>query len=139
MSFGQRGSYVDLQVNGFMGIDFNDPATSVADIARSAELMKADGVETALPTVITGPLGDMSRCLANIRNAVDEFPIAREVFVGIHVEGPFISSVKGYVGAHPIDAVRVDDLEAAPNACCRLGGRLGQTHDSRSRADPRAD
>lgn len=122
MSFGQRGPYVDLQVNGFMGIDFNDPATSVADIARAAELMKADGVETALPTVITGPLGDMSRCLANIRDAVDEFPIAREVFVGIHVEGPFISSVKGYVGAHPVDAVRVDDLEALERLLAAGGG-----------------
>src|SRR3712207_7946212 len=36
--------------------------------------------------------------------------LARQVIAGFHVEGPFLSPVKGFYGAHPLDAVRPADL-----------------------------
>jgi N-acetylglucosamine-6-phosphate deacetylase len=48
------------------------------------------------------------RRLAELREQV---AVAREVIWGLHVEGPFISSEPGYVGAHPQRHVRTADVE----------------------------
>lgn len=104
--------YVDLQVNGFMGVDFNDPQLDPADIIKAARAMRADGVEAALATIITGPLDAMCTCLRKLARAIDDSAEVAQTIAGLHIEGPFISPVRGYVGAHPAECVRKDDLKA---------------------------
>ncbi len=104
--------YVDLQVNGFMGIDFNDPALHEEKIIEAAQAMAAGNVEIALATVITGPLDAMCKCIEKLADAIEKHAVVASCISGIHIEGPFISSVKGYVGAHPADCVLVDDTSA---------------------------
>src|SRR5262245_5183612 len=58
--------FIDLQVNGFAGVDYNDPATSHEEIARSLRAQFAKGVTRLLPTVITGPPDAMTACLRNL-------------------------------------------------------------------------
>ena len=105
------GRYVDLQVNGFAGVDFNDPSLESADVVRAARAMLDAGYRHALPTVITAPLPDMERCLQVIARAIAEDEIAGALFPGVHVEGPFLSPEKGYIGAHPPSAARQPDLQ----------------------------
>ena len=93
--------FIDLQVNGYVGVDFNDPETSLDELARSAQAMLDDGVEVALPTVITASPEAMIRCLENIARAREASEVAYQVFRGVHIEGPFLSPVDGYIGAHP--------------------------------------
>ncbi len=93
--------FIDLQVNGYVGVDFNDPETSLDELARSAQAMLDDGVEAALPTVITASPEAMIRCLENICRARETSEVAHQVFRGVHIEGPFLSPVDGYIGAHP--------------------------------------
>src|SRR5271166_1184253 len=65
--------FVDLQVNGFAGVDFNRPETPPDHIQRALDLIVSTGVTRCLPTVITGPPGDMLACirnLASMRSAV---------------------------------------------------------------------
>lgn len=62
--------YVDLQVNGYVGVDFNDPQTTPEAIGKAATAMIADGVSLALPTIITGELNAMVQCIANVRQAI---------------------------------------------------------------------
>ncbi|MGA8026843.1 MAG: N-acetylglucosamine-6-phosphate deacetylase, partial [Bryobacteraceae bacterium] len=45
---------IDVQVNGFAGVDYNDPAASHEAIARSIGVMFTTGVTRFFPTVITG-------------------------------------------------------------------------------------
>jgi N-acetylglucosamine-6-phosphate deacetylase len=104
--------YVDLQVNGFLGIDFNQPTITVAELRKAAEAMRAEGVRSALPTIITGSLADMSRCIGTLHDAIEQDEICASVFAGIHVEGPFISRVPGYIGAHPPQHALEADLAA---------------------------
>lgn len=104
--------YVDLQVNGFMGVDFNDPRLPPAEILKAAQTMRAGGVETALATIITGPLDAMCECIANVAQAIDSQPEVAQTIGGLHIEGPFLSPVKGYIGAHPADCVLGDDVHA---------------------------
>lgn len=93
--------YVDLQVNGYQGIDFNQPQRSVADLRFAAEAMKRDGVWKALPTLITGSVDDMCACIRALREAIENDAVCHDLYAGIHLEGPFLSRKPGFIGAHP--------------------------------------
>jgi N-acetylglucosamine-6-phosphate deacetylase len=101
--------WIDLQVNGFAGVDYCSPTAPHEEIGRSIRAMFATGVTRFFPTVITGSPEDMVGALANLaaaRRALPEGP-AMEAF---HVEGPFISPEDGPRGAHPQRWVRPPDL-----------------------------
>lgn len=116
--------YIDLQVNGFMGVDFNDPILDEQSIIRAANEMRRGGVEKALATIITGPLDAMCVCIANIARAIKTVPDVAATIGGLHVEGPFISPEKGYVGAHPADCCLGDDLAALDRLLDAGGGHV---------------
>ncbi len=94
-------NYVDLQVNGYVGVDFNDPQTSADEMAKAATAMAADHVAAALPTIITADLDAMCACIANACRAIETQSETAGILAGIHIEGPFLSPVPGYIGAHP--------------------------------------
>lgn len=100
--------FIDIQVNGFAGVDFNIAETPLADLRRALDLILSAGVTRCLPTVITGPPGDMVACLSNLARARRELPLGR-AFAGFHVEGPHIAPEDGPRGAHPLDSVRPPD------------------------------
>jgi len=102
--------FVDLQVNGFAGVDFNDSNTSVAEIGRALDAIFTTGVTRCLPTVITGPPEAMLASLRNLRRAQMELPHGRAI-AGFHVEGPHIGPEDGPRGAHPVRWVRPPDIE----------------------------
>lgn len=102
-SIDRESSYVDLQINGYLGIDFNDPEATTCDLERAAAAMREDGVVAALPTVITASPDAMLRCIHNLVHAIRDSELVAQIFKGIHVEGPFISPVSGYIGAHPVE------------------------------------
>ncbi len=102
--------FIDLQVNGFAGVDYNSPATPHHDIARSILAIFSTGVTRFFPTVITGSPEHMRRAFANLAAARDalEFGSAMAAF---HVEGPWISPDDGPRGAHLRAWVRAPDLD----------------------------
>jgi N-acetylglucosamine-6-phosphate deacetylase len=102
--------FIDLQVNGFAGVDYNDPHVSHEEIARSLRAQFATGVSRLLPTIITGPPDAMAACLRNLSAAADTVP-GGEAIEGFHVEGPHISSEDGPRGAHPREWVRAPDFD----------------------------
>ena len=104
---------VDIQVNGFGGVDFNSPEVSVDDVRRVLPVMKATGVTRFLPTFITGPLDRFAHC-ARVMLDVGDPSIA-----GIHLEGPYISPTDGPRGAHPVAHTRaasIDDFRRRQDA-----------------------
>ncbi len=66
--------FIDLQVNGFGGADYNSPATTLEEIARSLEVMRTTGVTRLLPTVITGSSENMLAALQNLSKAKEHLP-----------------------------------------------------------------
>ncbi len=102
--------FIDLQVNGFAGVDYNSPETPQEEIARSIRALFACGVTRFFPTVITGPPEDMLRALANLARAKEALSEGAAI-EGFHVEGPHISAEDGPRGAHPRAWVRAPDLE----------------------------
>jgi N-acetylglucosamine-6-phosphate deacetylase len=107
--------FIDLQVNGFAGVDYNDPSTTAEGIAASIETMFTTGVTRFLPTIITGSEERIVGALRNLTRAKDEFernglPQA-EAIGGFHVEGPHISPETGPRGAHPLQHIRAPDID----------------------------
>ncbi len=102
--------WIDLQVNGFLGVDFNNPRCTMEQIAHSIRGMFATGVTRFYPTVITGSPQDMLDALRNLACAKDTLREGAAID-GFHVEGPHISPDDGPRGAHPRRWVRPPDLD----------------------------
>lgn|ERR1039457_271735 len=102
--------FIDLQVNGFAGVDYNNPAASQEEIAHSIRCIYATGVTRFFPTVITGSPDDMAGALRMLSAAREAIPEGRAM-EAFHVEGPYISPDDGPRGAHPERWVRPPDIE----------------------------
>lgn len=104
---------LELQFNGYRGVDFNTDDLSLPAMQKACAALKADGGGRMLATVITDQL---DRMVARIERLA-EFHAAdahiRDAIAGIHVEGPFISPLPGYVGAHPAKHVLPAEVSAA--------------------------
>jgi N-acetylglucosamine-6-phosphate deacetylase len=102
--------WIDIQVNGFAGVDFNDPRAPHEEIARAIRAQFAAGVTRLYPTVITGAPEDMEAALRNLSH-VKESIAEGAAIDGFHVEGPHIGIEDGPRGAHPKRWVRKPDFE----------------------------
>ena len=116
-------AWIDLQVNGFAGVDYNSPGSSPEEIGHSIREMFRTGVARFFPTVITGPPADMTAALRNLASAREQIPEgpAMEAF---HLEGPYISPEEGPRGAHPAAWVRAPDLDEFRRFQDAGGGRI---------------
>ncbi len=115
--------WIDLQVNGFAGVDYNSPTASPEQIGHSIREMFRTGVTRFFPTVITGSPQDMTAALRNLAQAKEQIPEgpAMEAF---HLEGPYISAEDGPRGAHPAAWVRPPDLDEFRRFQDAAGGHI---------------
>jgi N-acetylglucosamine-6-phosphate deacetylase len=98
--------FFDLQVNGFGGVDFNNPLTTTDDVCRSIEKMRLTGVTRLLPTFGTSAFERFAACAKTVIRT------RHPAIVGVHMEGPYISPEDGPRGAHPrqhVIAASIDD------------------------------
>jgi N-acetylglucosamine-6-phosphate deacetylase len=120
--------FVDLQVNGFAGVDFLSAAPE--DYAAAGEGLAATGVTACQPTLITAPPEALARALGAAAGASANGAAACPVrLLGVHLEGPFLSPA--WPGAHPAEHLRapgqalMDELLAAgPVAALTLAPEL---------------
>ncbi len=90
----------DLQVNGYMNIDFNCHELSVSATEQAVIELLKDGVTRFFPTLITNDPEILEHNLNILNQAIEKNPLVRSCIPGIHLEGPFISSKEGFLGAH---------------------------------------
>jgi N-acetylglucosamine-6-phosphate deacetylase len=102
--------WIDIQVNGFAGVDYNSATTPLEELARSVHVLYATGVTRFYPTVITGGPDEMAGALRNLARFRQTAPEGAAVD-GFHVEGPHISPEDGPRGAHPRQWVRRPEIE----------------------------
>lgn len=116
--------WLDIQVNGLAGVDFNESGLGVQDFEKAVREQWRSGVTRFLPTVITGDEDHLIACLKAIDAAVAASPMVAAAIPAIHLEGPFISPVDGARGAHPLAAVRPPDLALFERLQAASGGRI---------------
>lgn len=98
----------DLQVNGYAGVDFNDPAIGPATLDTALEAMLEAGVTGCLPTIITAEPDELADRFAALDAAVSASRLGRAMVPGYHLEGPFLNPADGYRGCHPAAAMAAD-------------------------------
>ena len=104
---------VDLQVNGFGGIDFNRPGLTPDAVITALDRMGETGVTRCLPTLITSSTADFTIAAGVIAG------IADPRIAGLHMEGPYLSPAEGARGAHPLEHIRdasIDDFKRRQDA-----------------------
>lgn len=107
--------FIDLQVNGFAGVDYNDPESKAEAIAASIRTIFSTGVTRFFATVITGSEERILGSVRNLARAKEEFLRSAlpegHALEAFHIEGPNISPENGPRGAHPLEHIRPPDIE----------------------------
>jgi N-acetylglucosamine-6-phosphate deacetylase len=95
--------FVDLQVNGFGGVDFF--SADRAGYERAGEALLRTGVTAYQPTFITSPETELEAALQELPQDGNVAPHV----LGAHLEGPFLAPER--IGSHPLRARRDPDAE----------------------------
>lgn len=98
---------VDLQVNGFAGVDVMTSDVEGIDVLSRA--LAQYGVTSWLPTLITAAEDETARALSVLDAAIRRGTSGARP-LGVHLEGPFLSGRR--LGTHPAEHRRDPDAEA---------------------------
>ena len=63
--------FVDLQVNGFKGVDFSSPELTADDCAMVSDELQACGTAALLPTIMTAEMDLYQRNLSILADAIE--------------------------------------------------------------------
>ncbi len=116
--------FFDLQVNGFAGVDFQDPALSQADLRRAVDALARHRTGGILLTLITDRIDALVAKLAQIECYRAADPVIAAMVAGYHLEGPHLSAQPGYHGAHPRELMTAPDRAAFDRLQTAAGGHI---------------
>lgn len=91
---------VDVQINGYAGVDFQRDDVSAAELLKAADGLQRDGCGRWMLTLITADWSVLLARLAHLRRLRENSESLQRRIVGWHVEGPFLSAELGFKGAH---------------------------------------
>jgi N-acetylglucosamine-6-phosphate deacetylase len=120
MSYYVAPGLIDIQVNGYNSVSFSlesaeDTAKensdlTVEDIKKVTEGLWKEGVTTYFPTLTTNSKELLTKNFRTLAAAASDSANLGSI-AGFHLEGPYISQIDGYRGAHPLEHVRKPDME----------------------------
>jgi N-acetylglucosamine-6-phosphate deacetylase len=119
-------SLFDIQVNGFAGVDFQDPHLALEDMECSVAALARHGTLRFFPTLITDDIESLRAKFENLERLRAASRAVSEAACGYHLEGPWISPEPGFRGAHeerwvrPPSIADFDTLQKAANGNIRL-------------------
>ncbi|MDB6170249.1 MAG: N-acetylglucosamine-6-phosphate deacetylase [Verrucomicrobia bacterium] len=105
-----RPALFDLQVNGFAGVDYQQPTLSGVALRESVDALRRHSIHRILLTLITDEIDAMCRQLERIETLRQADAAVGETVCGYHLEGPYLSAAAGYCGAHPPAKMRVPSI-----------------------------
>ena len=92
--------WIDCQVNGYAGIDFQQSGLTQEAMEHATWALKKDGCVGFFPTLITCPWEEMMDRLTHLKALTKKSSLLSNHILGWHLEGPFLSPETGYRGAH---------------------------------------
>jgi N-acetylglucosamine-6-phosphate deacetylase len=91
---------IDLQINGFGGVDFQRDGLGLDDLLSATRQLQAAGCAQFLLTLITDEWTRLRERLRRLRALRAQSPELQHAIAGWHIEGPFLSAEPGFCGAH---------------------------------------
>lgn len=114
---------IDNQTNGYVGINFQDEIFTVERMRVAAKAIWKDGVTTFIPTLVTESRENLLRNFRILSKVyADDFLLGS--VPGFHLEGPYLSSEKGFYGCHLVTALRKPSWEEFLELQEAAGGRI---------------
>uniref|UniRef100_A0A131Z0P1 N-acetylglucosamine-6-phosphate deacetylase n=1 Tax=Rhipicephalus appendiculatus TaxID=34631 RepID=A0A131Z0P1_RHIAP len=111
--------YIDLQINGGMGVDFSHSVDTIVDaVEKVAKGVLPFGVTSMCPTIVTSTPEVYRKALTAVRKHNGSAEGAG--ILGVHLEGPFINKHKK--GAHK--AQLIQDLSGGFESVMHVYGTL---------------
>jgi len=92
-----KSAFVDLQVNGYAGVDFSSPLLTREEVEKVCRALFKQGTGAFLATIVTASETICQQILPILAETVNN-PPEGALLVGIHLEGPFIFPVEGARG-----------------------------------------
>lgn len=117
--------FVDLQVNGFAGIDFAGDSVSEQELREASMMVLERGTAAFLPTLVSASPETYARNLPMLARLCRSDELRGRV-LGIHLEGPFIANDPRVTGAHrpvhvrPADPRLLEEWQDLAGGCIRL-------------------
>ena len=100
--------FIDNQVNGYLSYSFTRPGLTVEQVRTITKGFWSKGITTYVPTLTTESKERLIENFGIMKEAIADEEISLSV-PGFHLEGPYISPVDGFRGAHPAEWVRPPD------------------------------
>ena len=120
--------FIDLQLNGYAGHDFNQDPWGDEAISQNFqpifEWAARAGTALLCPTIVTNSFECMTASLSALAAACEQDAGLARRMPGIHVEGPYIAKEDGPRGAHPLEWARDPDWEEFQRFQEAAGGRI---------------
>ncbi len=101
---------IDIQINGYVGVDFSGPDLTVEGVRKATKALWKAGVTSYFPTIITSDIERIEKNFAILAKAKKD-PEIKKSIPGFHLEGPYISPVAGFRGAHLEKYIKTPDWE----------------------------
>lgn len=98
--------FVDLQINGAMGVDFSSASLTPESAASLTAVQWKTGVTSFCPTLITSPLERLERNFKTLERARADYPDFAASVPCYHLEGPYLSPGSSH-GAHDPTLMRL--------------------------------
>ena len=117
--------FVDLQINGYGGQEFNDFELDVEKVAGLSRAIDSHGVTRYCPTTTTQSFELLQHAFQTIDAACQQDPAVAARVACIHLEGPFLSRQDGPRGAHPLEHCRPPDWDEFQRLQEAAAGRIG--------------
>jgi N-acetylglucosamine-6-phosphate deacetylase len=117
-------AFWDIQNNGRWGHSFSSPDLTVEQVAAIVREQARLGTARLCPTLISAPADHLLHGLSTIAVACDAFPDVATRVLGVHLEGPFLSELDGYRGAHPAGVMRNPDWGFFTELQAACGSRI---------------
>lgn len=98
---------IDNQVNGFKGVTFGfgGGELNLEGVSVATKALWERGVTTYLPTLVTNDHEVLLKNFSILAEAKEDKALLGSI-PGFHLEGPYISPIDGYRGAHSLKYVR---------------------------------
>jgi len=124
---------IDIQINGYLSVSFSLEGAegtlegggelTTEDVKKVTEALWKEGVTTYFPTLTTNSQKLLLKNFAILARAKDD-PLLLGSIPGFHLEGPYISAIDGYRGAHPKEYVRKPDWKEFLELYNAAGGKI---------------